>query len=211
MFDRRFEAFHRRGIENFWRAPQSSGAVAPQEKFPLQPPMETYLDTFLNNVFPFDQNGAKLPSRPQLAVRSARNGVWGSRMGRPPHETTDLTPFYAENRRLRPPDHLGDLQRRAFLDLVTSCPISQFPKSDLALLCRWAELSVMAETAAFHLGADGMVITGKEGPKVSPWFTIHRDATRELRALSQRLQLGPRGRTPKAPKTVAGSVSYYER
>jgi len=48
------------------------------------------------------------------------------------------------------------------------------------------------------------------GGKVSPWFVVHRDATRELRSLSQRLQLGPRGRAPKAPKTKPGSVSYYE-
>jgi hypothetical protein len=69
----------------------------------------------------------------------------------------------------------------------------------------------MAETAAFELQQGGMVVTGKEGPKVSPWFAIHRDATRELRALSQRLQIGPRGRTWKAPKTKPAPVSYYER
>jgi len=132
-------------------------------------------------------------------------------MGRPPHETTDLTPFYPENRRLQPPDCLGALQRKAFLDLVTSCPISQFRKSDLALLCRWAELTVMAEQAAYEMQTGGMVVNGQSGPRVSPWVTIHRDCVRELRALSQRLQLGPRGRSPKAPKTVAGPVSYYER
>jgi hypothetical protein len=130
--------------------------------------------------------------------------------GRRPYETTDVTPFGVENRRLRPPDCLGDLQKRAFVDLVTSCPTTQFRRCDLPLLCRWAELTIMAEQAAFEMQQGGMVVTGKEGPRVSPWFTIHRDATRELRALSQRLQLGPRGRTPKAPKTVAGRVSYYE-
>jgi hypothetical protein len=129
------------------------------------------------------------------------------RTGRKPYETSEVVPFGVERRRLQPPDCLGELQRRAFLDLVTSCPASQFRKSDVSLLCRWSELTVMAETAAFHLGADGMVTA--DG-KVSPWFTIHRDGTRELRALSQRLQIGPRGRTPKAPKTKAGAVSYYE-
>src|SRR6516225_4878524 len=128
-------------------------------------------------------------------------------MGRPPHETTDITPFGAESGRLRPPDCLGELQRRAFVDLVTSCPAAQFRRCDLSLLCRWAELTVIAEQAAFELQQQGIVVEGKP----SPWFAIHRDATRELRALSQRLQLGPRGRTPKAPKTVAGHVSYYER
>jgi len=132
-------------------------------------------------------------------------------MGRPPHETTEVTPFYVESGRLRPPDCLGELQRRVFVELVSSCPVSQFRKSDVGLLARWAELTVMAETAAFHLGADGMVVSTKEGSKVSPWFQIHRDVTRELRALSQRLQIGPRGRAPKASKTKAGPVSYYER
>jgi len=106
---------------------------------------------------------------------------------------------------------LGELQRRAFVDLVTSCPISQFHRSDLSLLCRWCELTVMAEQAALKLEQEGMVVTGQHGPKASPWFGVHRDCCRELRALSQRLQLGPRGRAPKAPKTVAGRVSYYER
>jgi len=131
-------------------------------------------------------------------------------MGRPPHETTDLAPFGVKNRRLQPPDCLGELQKRAFVDLVTSVPAGQFRRCDLSLLCRWAELTVMAEAAAFQLQTSGMVVTGKDGPRASPWFTIHRDATRELRALSQRLQLGPRGRAPKAPKTKPGNVSYYE-
>jgi len=132
-------------------------------------------------------------------------------MGRPPHETTDLAPFGVKNRRLQPPDCLGGLQKRAFVDLVTSVPAGQFRRCDLSLLSRWAELTVMCEQAALKLEQEGMVVAGKDGSKVSPWFTIHRDATRELRSLSQRLQLGPRGRTPKAPKTKAGSVSYYER
>lgn len=132
-------------------------------------------------------------------------------MGRPPHETTDLAPFGIGTGRLRPPGCLGELQRKVFVDLVSSCPTSQFHRSDLGLLCRWAELTVMAEQAVLEMQKEGMVVTGRHGPKVSPWFAIHRDATRELRALSQRLQIGPRGRSAKAPKTVAGRVSYYDQ
>jgi phage terminase small subunit len=132
-------------------------------------------------------------------------------MGRPPHETTDIAPFGVESGRLRPPGHLGEQQKRAFIDLVTTCPRSQFVAADIPLLCRWAELIVMAEKAVLEMQREGMVVDGQHGPKVSPWFAIHRDATRELRALSQRLQLGPRGRAPKAPKTTAARVSYYER
>jgi hypothetical protein len=53
-----------------------------------------------------------------------------------------------------------------------------------------------------------MVTTGGQ---VSPWFRVHRDVTRELRVLGQRLNIDPRSRAKKAPKTVAGPVSYYER
>jgi hypothetical protein len=130
-----------------------------------------------------------------------------ARTGRKPSETTEIAPFGLESRRLQPPDCLGELQKRAFIDLVCSCPAGQFRRGDVALLCRWAELTVMAEQAAFELQQGGMVVDGK----ASPWFAIYRDATRELRLLSQRLQLGPRGRTPKAPKTRAGPVSYYKR
>jgi hypothetical protein len=43
------------------------------------------------------------------------------------------------------------------------------PKSDLPLICRWAEITVMAEQAAGELAAQGMVTA--DG-KVSPWFAI---------------------------------------
>src|SRR6516225_9413990 len=114
-----------------------------------------------------------------------------TKTGRKPYETTDVMPFGANSRRLQPPDCLGELQKRAFLDLITCVPRGQFRASDLPLLARYAELVIMAETAAFHLGADGMVTP--EG-QVSPWFRVHRDTTRELRTLAQRLQLDPKAR-----------------
>src|SRR6516164_8424375 len=116
-----------------------------------------------------------------------------TKTGRKPYETTDIMPFGADSRRLQPPDCLGELQKRAFVDLVCSVPRSQFRASDLPLLCRYAEIVVTA---------DG---------QVSPWFRIHRDLTRELRTLGQRLQLDPRARAKKAPKTLPASASFYER
>jgi hypothetical protein len=127
--------------------------------------------------------------------------------GRKPFETTELTQFGVDSRRLRPPDCLGEPQKRAFIDLVGTCPIAQFRRSDLPLLARWAELVVLAETAAHHLTGDGAVAEGKR----SPWFDVHQGASRELRALSLRLQLGPRARSPKAPKVQPAPVSYYDR
>jgi P27 family predicted phage terminase small subunit len=134
-----------------------------------------------------------------------------TKTGRKPHETIDVMPFGANSRRLQPPDCLAELQKRAFVDLITSVPRSQFRPSDLPLLARYAELVVMAETAAFHLGADGMVIADDKGrTRVNPWFTIYRDTAKELRVLSQRLRLDPKARTKKAPKTLPESTSYYE-
>ena len=128
--------------------------------------------------------------------------------GRKPFETTDVVPFGAENERLRPPPSLAEPAKRAFLDLVTTTDPRQFRASDLPLLCRWAELTVMAEQAAGELQAGGMVTA--DG-RVSPWFTIHQHATKGLTGLALRLRLGPQSRTPKAPKTKPGAVSYYDR
>src|SRR5262249_19131437 len=128
--------------------------------------------------------------------------------GRQPHETLDVVPYGLDHRRLRPPDSLGEPERRAFADLVLSCPVAQFQAADLPLLCRWAELTVMAETAAGELTAGGMVT--RDG-KISPWFAIHERATKGLVALALRLRLAPQSRAKKAPKVKPGPVSYYDR
>ena len=128
--------------------------------------------------------------------------------GRRPFASVEISGFAGATRRVSPPECLGELQRQAFIELVSSCPASQFRRSDVGLLARYSELTVIAETAAFHLGADGMVT---DKGRVSPWFAIHRDASRELRQLSQRLHLGPRSRTLKVAKTQAAPTSYYEK
>src|SRR5262249_31386745 len=128
--------------------------------------------------------------------------------GRKPFITTDVAPYGMGKERLRPPDTLGEPEKRAFVDLVLSVPASQFRKCDLPLLCRWSQLTVMAEQAAGERQAQGMVVDGKQ----SPWFAIHQSACRELRALAGRLKLGPSSRVSRAPKTLpAGNISYYER
>jgi len=66
----------------------------------------------------------------------------------------------------------------------------------------------MAEQAARELAASGIVAA--DG-RVSPWFSIHQQATKGLTALALRLRLGPQSRASKAPKTLAGPVSYYDR
>jgi hypothetical protein len=76
------------------------------------------------------------------------------------------------------------------------------------LLCRWAEVTVMAEMAAAELQANGLLAPDR---KPSVWFRIHLEATKALSGLALRLRLGPQSRAPRAPKTKAASISYYDR
>jgi hypothetical protein len=131
-----------------------------------------------------------------------------ARTGRTPFETTDAVPYGVNKRRLSPPASLGDAERQAFLDLVTTCPAGQFQPSDLPLLCRWAELVVMAETAAKTMAREGML---KPDGKPSGHFAIHRETVRALNGLALRLRLGPQSRAQKAPRRTVSPVSYYER
>jgi hypothetical protein len=126
--------------------------------------------------------------------------------GRQSYATIDVTPFGPEGRP-RPPKSLGELEKRAFLDLISKVPAGQFRASDISLICRWAEVTVMAEQAAGELAAGGMVTA--DG-KVSPWFAIHERCTKSLVALALRLRLSPQARADKAPKTLPGPVSYYD-
>jgi hypothetical protein len=91
--------------------------------------------------------------------------------------TYDLTPFGFPDERLRPPASLGDLEKRAFLDLIDRVPAGQFRESDLPLICRWCELTVVAERAAAEMSA-GNLVTDDDRP--SPWFSIHERATKSL-------------------------------
>jgi phage terminase small subunit len=126
----------------------------------------------------------------------------------PNYQTTEILPFGAD-RRLRPPDSLPDAARRAFVDLVTSLPAGHFKPGDISLLCRYAEAAAVAEQAAFEMAQPNGMVT-MEG-KVSPWFSIHQQATKTLNVLALRLRLGPQSRAFKASKKEPASVSVYER
>ena len=127
--------------------------------------------------------------------------------GRQPYVTYDVSPFDTPTPRIRPPDCLSDLEKRVFRDLLAACPAGQFRKSDVGLLARWAELSVMAEQAAFEMTHNGRVTP--DG-KVSPWFSIYTQAVKGLNGLALRLRLGPQSRASKAPKSLPRELSYYE-
>jgi hypothetical protein len=127
--------------------------------------------------------------------------------GRSPYATFDTLPYGVPNQRIKPPDYLGDLEKRVFRDLVSQCPADQFRKSDTGLLARWAELSVMAEQAACEMAVNGRVTP--DG-RVSAWFSIYTQAIKGLNGLALRLRLSPQSRMSKAPKSLPRELSYYE-
>jgi hypothetical protein len=126
----------------------------------------------------------------------------------PNYQSGDLVPF-GTHRRLKPPDSLPDAARRAFVDLVASVPSNHFKAPDLGLLCRWAEMTALAEECAFHMAQPGGIVD--EDGRSSAWVTTHANATKVLALLALRLRLGPQSRAMKAPKKEAGPVSYYDR
>jgi phage terminase small subunit len=97
--------------------------------------------------------------------------------------------------RLRPPASLSDAERTVFVDLVTACDPKHFRPSDLPLLCRYCEATVLAEQAALELRR-GAVVDGKP----SPWITVQEKAVRAMVSLSMRLHLSPQSRID--PKTL---------
>jgi phage terminase small subunit len=128
--------------------------------------------------------------------------------GRRPYDTSDSPVFGVPSARLRPPTWLPGPLREAFVELVASVPASQFQASDTPLIVRWLELQGMIEDAAAQIRAEGMVTT--DG-KVAPWVRIHLDCTKALSGLALRLKLSPQARSPKAPKTKPGTMSYYDQ
>lgn len=98
--------------------------------------------------------------------------------------------------RLEPPTSLSEAERTVFIALVNSCGPTHFKASDMPLLSRYCEQTVLADLAAIYLREEGAVA----GAKVSPWVTVQEKAIRGLVALSMRLRLSPQARLD--PKTL---------
>ena len=64
-----------------------------------------------------------------------------------------VVPLDRRASRLRPPAHLSEAERSAFVDLVSACKPGHFQASDLPLLVRYVEASVLAEQAAFPVAS----------------------------------------------------------
>jgi phage terminase small subunit len=123
------------------------------------------------------------------------------------YQTTEVVPF-GSDRRLRPPDTLGDGARRIFTELVGSLPSGHFKAGDISLLCRYCEMAAVAEEAAFQMAQPGGMVT-TDG-KVSPWFSIHASATKSMGALAPRLRLGPLSRAKQQSKRAVQPLSVYD-
>lgn len=96
---------------------------------------------------------------------------------------------------LQPPTTLSDVERKVFVDLVAACASDHFRSSDLPLLARYCEATVLAEQAARELRG-GAVVDGRP----SAWVTVQEKTIRALVALSMRLRLSPQSRID--PKTL---------
>jgi hypothetical protein len=122
-------------------------------------------------------------------------------------QTSEVIPF-GVNRRLRPPDSLGDSARHAFIEVVSSHPAAHFKPGDLSVLCRYAELVALAERAAFELDGGGVVLP--DG-KLSAWFSVHASTTKQIGVLAARLKIGPSSREKRQSKKDAAPVSVYDQ
>jgi hypothetical protein len=151
-----------------------------------------------------------LAKRPEKSLNQALLSERSAKMaatGRQPYETFEPTSYGVPSERLKVPADLSPAAKRAFLELVSSCPSEQFRVCDLPLVRRWAELSVMCQLAAANLETGGMI--GPNG-KPSPWVAIHLQATKALSGIALRLRVSPQSRAPRAPKSKARQLSYYD-
>ena len=93
---------------------------------------------------------------------------------------------------LEAPASLSESERSLFDHLVSTCERDHFSSSDLPLLQRYVESSVLADRAAEELRRSP-IIDGKP----SPWVAIYEKAARVLVQLSLRLRLSPQARAPR--------------
>jgi phage terminase small subunit len=117
--------------------------------------------------------------------------------------TADLVSFHVDGSpsRLNPPASLSEAERSLFTELVAANTPEHFRPSDLPLLARYCEATVLAEQAAQELRR-GAVVDGK----VNPWLTVQEKAVRAMVALSMRLRLSPQSRID--PKTLGRQQAY---
>jgi phage terminase small subunit len=108
-----------------------------------------------------------------------------------------MPPINGEPPRLQPPSSLSESEAAIFTAVLKACDPTHFRKSDLPLLCRFCELTALADQAAHELRENGAVIDGK----ASAWIIVQEKCVRGLVALATKLRLSPQSRLD--PKSVA--------
>jgi hypothetical protein len=113
-------------------------------------------------------------------------------------------------RRLQPPADMteGSLERRLFVETVSSVAPDHFAAEDGILLAEYVRTAALAQRASTELAA-----CATAGDRVSPWLEVHSAAVRSLDRLAMRLRLGPRARQPttqRRPGTGQVQPSAYD-
>jgi hypothetical protein len=110
-------------------------------------------------------------------------------------------PLNRDRRRLHPPPHLTDRERRLFAEIVGSCPPGQFVASDVLLLESFVKATLLARGAAKKAASDPRSLQ------------VWEKATRTQTTLATRLRLTVQARAD--PRTLGRKMpqrplSYYE-
>jgi phage terminase small subunit len=116
-----------------------------------------------------------------------------------------LTPSLRRSNPLRPPSSLSKPEAELFDQIVGNCSQDHFKKSDLPLLARYCEASILAERAAAELRSSPII-----GGKVSPWLLVQEKSVRTLTALSMRLRLSPQARKGHNPLSPPRPLTYSD-
>ena len=85
--------------------------------------------------------------------------------------------------RLSPPEELNALERKAFVEIVTSVDSSHFRELDLPLLCAYCRAIVSEREAAGELARAPVV-----DDEPSPWLRIYQASIKTMMGLSMRLR-----------------------
>jgi hypothetical protein len=126
-------------------------------------------------------------------------------MPRQSSASLSVVSYAGPSSRLRPPDELGELERKVFIDIVLNCTATHFIPSDLPLLCAYCRAVVKEREAGERL-TQAMASDGE----TDRWLRIQMAQLKAMGMLSMRLRLSPQGRSPTNPKRPE-RISYYDQ
>jgi len=139
--------------------------------------------------------------RPENRLKTGQIRPGPPKNGRSAYQTAEIIPYGTERR-------LPDDAKRTFVEVVSTHTATHFKPSDLTVLCRYCELVVLAERAAFELSRNGVVLP--DGT-LSKWFGVHASTTKQIGVLAARLKIGPSTREKRQSKKTPAPVSVYDQ